>query len=34
MKAVGLLKRKDDAYVTRKISKERFDRYLEQLKKT
>jgi HKD family nuclease len=34
LKAAGLLKRKDDAYVTRKLSKERFDLYLEQLKKS
>ncbi len=34
LKAAGLLRRKDDAYVTRKLSKERFDRYLEQLKKS
>jgi HKD family nuclease len=34
LKAAGVLKRKDDAYVTRKLSKERFDLYLEQLKKS
>jgi HKD family nuclease len=34
LKAAGLVKRKDDAYVTRKMSKVRFDRFLEQLKKS
>jgi hypothetical protein len=28
LKAAGLLRRKDDAYLTRKLSKERFDLYL------
>jgi hypothetical protein len=34
LKAAGLLNRNDDAYVTRKLSKEQFDQYLEQLKKS
>ncbi len=34
LKAAGLLKRKDDAYVTKRLSKERFDKYLEQFKKS
>jgi HKD family nuclease len=34
LKAAGLLKRKDEAYVTKKLSKEKFARFLEQLKKS
>ncbi|MBN9519470.1 hypothetical protein J0H58_13260 [bacterium] len=34
LKAAGLLRRKDDAYLTRKMAKERFDLYLDQLKKS
>lgn len=34
LKAAGLLKRKDDAYLTRKLSKERFGAFLDQLRKS